>query len=110
MLNLTNHSYFNLSGQDAGEILGNELTLHADKFTPVDQTLIPTGELRDVKGTPFDFTKSTAIGARINGERRATQIRTRVRPQFCAEWRNHQDAADWRRRSTIPKADASCRC
>jgi aldose 1-epimerase len=67
VLNLTNHSYFNLSGQDAGEILEHELTLHADKFTPVDQTLIPTGELRDVKGTPFDFTKSTAIGARING-------------------------------------------
>jgi aldose 1-epimerase len=67
VLNLTNHSYFNLSGQDAGEILGHELTLHADKFTPVDKTLIPTGDLREVKGTPFDFTKSTAIGARING-------------------------------------------
>jgi aldose 1-epimerase len=67
VLNLTNHSYFNLSGQDAGEILGHELTLHADKFTPVNSTLIPTGELREVKGTPFDFTKSTALGARIGG-------------------------------------------
>jgi aldose 1-epimerase len=67
VLNLTNHSYFNLSGQDAGEILGHELMLKADKFTPVNTTLIPTGELRDVKGTPFDFTKSTAIGARIGG-------------------------------------------
>jgi aldose 1-epimerase len=67
VLNLTNHSYFNLSGQDAGEILGHELMLKADKFTPVNSVLIPTGELRDVKGTPFDFTKSTAIGARISG-------------------------------------------
>lgn len=66
VLNLTNHSYFNLSGKGESDILGTELTLHASKFTPVDATLIPTGELRAVKGTPFDFTKSTAIGARIN--------------------------------------------
>lgn len=66
VVNLTNHSYFNLPGNPATDILRHELTLDAQKFTPVDATLIPTGELRAVAGTPFDFTKSTAIGARID--------------------------------------------
>jgi aldose 1-epimerase len=66
VVNLTNHSYFNLSGVVNQEILNHQLLLHADKFTPVDATLIPTGELRGVAGTPFDFTKAMAIGARIN--------------------------------------------
>ncbi len=65
VLNLTNHSYFNLSGAPDREIVDHQLLLHAGKFTPVDATLIPTGELRPVRGTPFDFTASTAIGARI---------------------------------------------
>lgn len=66
VLNLTNHSYFNLAGQGSGNILGHQLMIQADKFTSVDATLIPTGELRDVAGTPFDFRKATATGARID--------------------------------------------
>ncbi|MDO7877074.1 aldose epimerase family protein [Hymenobacter sp. ASUV-10] len=65
VVNLTNHSYFNLAHSTAKDILGHIVTLNADKFTPVDNTLIPTGELKDVKGTPFDFTAPHAIGERI---------------------------------------------
>lgn len=65
VLNLTNHSYFNLSGSDTGDILKYVLYLNADKCTPVDSTLIPTGEIASVEGTPLDFRKPAAIGARI---------------------------------------------
>lgn len=66
VVNLSQHSYFNLSGNTKRNILDHEIMLNADRFVAIDETSIPTGELKSVKGTPFDFRKSTRVGARIN--------------------------------------------
>jgi aldose 1-epimerase len=73
-VNLTNHSYFNLAGAGGGDVLDHLLTIDAEKFAPVDRALIPTGELREVAGTPMDFRSSCAVGARIDDEDEQLQI------------------------------------
>jgi aldose 1-epimerase len=65
VVNLSHHSYFNLAGAGSGDVLGHVIMIDADRFTPVDRGLIPTGELRGVRGTPMDFTEPVEIGARI---------------------------------------------
>jgi aldose 1-epimerase len=66
IVNLTNHSYFNLNGDDAGDVLDHEIFLNADRYTPTNAELIPTGELAAVAGTPLDFREATRVGLRID--------------------------------------------
>jgi aldose 1-epimerase len=73
-LNVSQHSYFNLKGEGNGDILDHEIMINAERFTPVDKNLIPTGELRPVKGTPLDFTKSAKMGARIDDSYEQIQL------------------------------------
>ena len=68
LANLTNHSYFNMDGHDSGDVLSQKVWIDADQFTPSDSTLIPTGEYRDVTGTPFDFRTEKTIGQDIHAD------------------------------------------
>ena len=74
IINLTQHAYFNLTGDFSKNILNHDIVLNADAFLPVDETLIPTGEIRDVKGTPFDFTSAKKIGKDINVDNKQLKL------------------------------------
>ena len=82
---ITNHTYFNLSGEDAGSILDHKLELYASSFTEVDEHLIPTGKLLDVENTPFDFRKGKTLGQDINADHQQLKLAGGYDHNFCID-------------------------
>ena len=104
-VNLTNHSYFNLSG--GGDVLGYTVTLNASRYTPVDSTLIPTGELAAVKSTAYDFTKPMSIGSRIA---ELAKVKEMADTTSTTSWMEKAENCGWRRRWWIRLPGARWKC
>ncbi len=105
VLNLTNHSYFNLAGEGHGDILNHQVMIPADRYTPVDASLIPTGELAPVAGTPLDFHQSDGYRSPDRRQIRANAPGRGIRPQLCSEWQDGRHARGCARRRTDHRAD-----
>jgi len=102
-VNLTQHAYFNLAGHDAGDVLGHELTIAAARFTPVDAGLIPTGELRDVSGTPFDFRSPRLVGASLGTADEQLRIGKGYDHNFVLDRGGTDDAVEFAARLYEPR-------